>query len=164
MKDKILFAKVKPDAKIPNKRLEDGCYDIYSCFEEDYIYIEPHKIKLIPTGIASAFESTYRINCKRERGSTGKHGMTVVSGQIDSGYRGEWFIAINNTSDNLICISKQVDDIKIEEQTIHYPYTKAICQMAIEIVPDVEIHEITLDKLKLIPSERGEGKLGSSGK
>ena len=49
-------------------------------------------------------------------------------------------------------------------RSIIYPYTKAICQALLLPVPKVEIEEISLEELKAIPSERGEGKLGSSGK
>jgi len=35
----IYFAKVKQNAIIPSKREEDGCYDVYACFDEDYITI-----------------------------------------------------------------------------------------------------------------------------
>ena len=45
-----------------------------------------------------------------------------------------------------------------------YPYEKAIAQVALEVVPDVKVKEITLEKLISIESERGEGKLGSSNK
>ena len=37
----IYFAKVKPEAKIPSKRDEDAGYDIYACFEEDFVKFEP---------------------------------------------------------------------------------------------------------------------------
>jgi dUTP pyrophosphatase len=164
MKNKILFAKVKPDAIIPSKREEDGCYDIYACFDDNCIVIEPHTTKLIRTGIASAFSPKYRINCKRERGSTGKYSMTIVSGQIDSGFRGEWFIAINNTSNKYIYIDKSVDKVYENEDTVTYPYTKAIGQFAVEFVPDVDIKETTYEELLTIQSNRGVGELGSSGK
>ena len=35
----VKFAKIKPNAIIPTKRLEDAGYDIYPCFDEDYIII-----------------------------------------------------------------------------------------------------------------------------
>ena len=56
--NKLYWAKVKPDAKIPQKRYEDAGYDLYPCFEEDYMVIEPHETKLVPLGVASAFGAT----------------------------------------------------------------------------------------------------------
>ena len=52
--NKILFAKTKPEAIVPTKRVEDAGYDLYACFEEEYMVIKPHETKLIPTGIATA--------------------------------------------------------------------------------------------------------------
>lgn len=168
MKNKILFAKVRPNGVIPSKRDEDGCYDIYSCFEEDYIEIAPGEIKLIPTGIASAFNSKYRVGV-RERGSSGTKGLAFRAGQIDSGYRGEWFIPINNTSNKLIVIIKKEylkenPFLSRSKYITLYPYEKGICQVALEEVPDVDIEEKSYEELQSIESDRGFGKLGSSGK
>ena len=38
----LYFAKVNPNAIIPSKRLEDAGYDLYACFDEDYMVIQPH--------------------------------------------------------------------------------------------------------------------------
>ena len=48
-KQQLLFAKTKEGAIIPSKREEDGAFDIYACFEEEYMIIKPHETKLIPT-------------------------------------------------------------------------------------------------------------------
>lgn len=166
-KDEILFAKVKPDAKIPSRRAEDGCYDLNACFEEDYIRIPSGGIKLIPTGIASSFSPKYRANI-RERGSTGVKGLSVRAGQIDSGYRGEWIVVLNNTSSSDITIVKEGDfKEKFEQNNVSmtlYPYEKAIAQAALEVVPYVDVREISYEALQKIPSQRGMGKLGASGK
>lgn len=165
---KIYFAKVRPNAIIPSKREEDGCYDVYACFDEDYIAIPPSSIKLIPTGIASAFSSKYRAGI-RERGSSGTKGLAYRAGQIDSGYRGEWFIPINNTTDKLIIVAKseyiKQNPFLLEcEDIMVYPYEKAICQVALEEVPQLQVEEISYEELQSKESERGAGKLGSSGK
>lgn len=164
----ILFARVNPKATIPSKEEENGGYDIYACFEEDFILIQPHEIKMIPTGIASAFDSKY-VMILKERGSSGTKGMATRCGVIDSGYRGEWFVPINNTTNKSIIISKlSEEELKSQgvdiTSSIVYPYTKGICQAILVPVPKVEVREVPLDKLKGIKSQRGEGALGSSGK
>ena len=164
----ILFAKVNSKAIIPSKEEENGGYDIYACFEEDFILIQPHEIKMIPTGIASAFDSKY-VMILKERGSSGTKGMATRCGVIDSGYRGEWFVPINNTTNKNIIISKlSEEELKNQgvdtSSSIVYPYTKGICQAILVPVTKVEVREIPLDKLKGIKSQRGEGALGSSGK
>lgn len=176
---KIYFAKVRPNAIIPSKRDEDAAYDIYSCFDEDKIVIRPNKIKLIPTGIASAFSSDYVLIAK-ERGSSGSKCMSVRMGVIDSGYRDEIFIGINNTGDKPIIIAKDVKklrekmkkeedalygtDINLDYHYIFYPYNKAIAQLILLPIPKVQVEELPYKELKNIKSERGTGKLGSSGK
>ena len=83
---KLYWAKVKEKAKIPCKREEDAGYDLYPCFEEDYLEIPVLHTKLVPLGIATAFDSDY-VMILKERGSTGTKGMAQRSGVIDSGYR-----------------------------------------------------------------------------
>lgn len=161
-KDVLVFAKVREDAIIPSKEFEDAGYDIYANFEEDEITIEPNEVKLIPTGIASSMSPRY-VLMVRERGSTGTKCMSVRSGIIDSSYRGEIFIPINNTGNKKIVITK--NDVKTkDDNVIHYPYSKAIAQLLLLPVPNVEVKEISYEELKQIPSKRGEGALGSSGK
>ena len=161
--NELYFAKVREGAKIPSKRDEDMCYDVYACFEEDRMVIPAHTTKLIPTGICSAFNEKWGISL-RERGSNGSIGMKVSAGQIDSGFRGEWFVAITNTNSKPIAIDKEVKKTTITEDFILYPYTKGICQAKVEEVPKMNIEEISSEELQQIPSERGVGKLGSSGK
>jgi len=159
--DELLFAKTKENAKIPSKRKEDGCYDVYLCMEDESVTIEPGETKLLPTGIASALKPKHRISL-RERGSTGKIGLAVGAGQIDSGYRDEWFVALRNLNRVPIEISKKVKEVQENKNKIKYPYDKAVCQAALEIVPRVYVKEISFENLKNITSERGEGKLGST--
>ena len=192
----LVFAKVRPDAIIPSKEDENAGYDIYANFEEDYIIIPSHETVLIPTGIASAINDNYYLQVQ-ERGSTGSKGMKYGAGVIDSSYRGEIFIAITNTNNSEIVISKlsheellskygkedEDGDICIEYvykkeklclylndeigecyKAIIYPYTKAIAQLVVHEVPKMNVKEISYDELKAIPSKRGNGLLGSSGK
>ena len=190
----LVFAKVRPDAIIPTKEDENAGYDIYANFKEDYVVIPPQSTKLIPTGIASAMTDKYYLNVA-ERGSTGKIGMKYSAGIIDSGYRGEIFIALTNTNINEIIISKLTKEDLIEKYgekdecgdihlsygkgendyaylidryneftAIIYPYEKAIAQLIVHEVPKMNIKEVTYDALLKIPSKRGTGALGSSGK
>lgn len=189
----IKFAKVHPNAVIPSKRDEDMGFDIYACFDEDYIVINPHETKLIPTGIASACNSDYGF-LVFERGSTGSKGIARRCGVIDSGYRNEWFIGLTNTTSHTLFITKlsakdtvntfiedwatkinkagnkTTEDLLRDEaeymtkNSIMYPYSKAIAQALVTPVLKTKIDEISYDELKAIKSERGMGALGSSNK
>ena len=159
--NELLFAKVKPDAIIPSKRDEDGCYDLYACFDTHNVIIPPHTNKLISTGIASAFSSKYRL-AVRERGSNTKSTLITMAGQIDSGYRGEIFVSLYNGNDVPVEISKLEKEVIVKDNYIVVPYSKAIAQFAMEEVPIMNVGEIDYEDLKNIPSERGTGALGSS--
>ena len=76
----LIFAKVRPEATIPTKREEDAGRDLYPCFDEDYILINPLETKLIPTGIATAFSPKYYAQMQ-ERGSTGSKGIKYGAGE-----------------------------------------------------------------------------------
>lgn len=160
--EKVYFSKLNANAIIPSKRVEDAGYDIYACFEEDYIIINPHETKFISTGIASAFSQNY-VGIIKERGSTGIKGIGQRAGIIDSGYRGEWFIGITNHNTSSIIISKTEKHAKFNKAII-YPYTKALAQCIFLEIPQLEICELSPDELLKIKSERGTGNKGSSQK
>lgn len=169
-REKIKFAKVRPDAIIPSKRDEDMGFDIYACFDEDYIVISPHETKLIPTGIASSCSHKYGF-LVFERGSTGSKGIARRCGVIDSGYRNEWFICLTNTTNKVMFISKLSDEETYKKyygdvmpESFVYPYSKAIAQALVVPVIKTKVKEVSYDELKEIRSERGMGALGSSNK
>lgn len=159
------FIKLDRNAIIPTKRTGDGCYDLYACLKYD-IHISPGETKLIPTGIASVIGEGYRI-ALRERGSNTKWNGQIMAGQVDSNYRGEYFIAVHNCgtkSITLTNIETDKDIIETETDIIVYTKSKALCQFAIEKVPNIKIVEKDIDFLNKHKTERGSGKLGSSGK
>ena len=164
MVEKIYFSKVKNNAIIPSKREEDGAFDIYACFDEDYILLDPHETKLVGTGIASAFSSDY-VAILKERGSTGTKGIGQRCGVIDSGYRGQWFVPLTNHNDKpLVIVKEKSAKLFTADSTIVYPYEKAIAQCLMVIVPKLTIEELPHEELLKFESERGTGALGSSGK
>ena len=229
----IIFAKVKENAIIPSKEDENAGFDIYACWDgvekKDKI-IKPHTTKLIPTGIACALPINYYFQVE-ERGSTGSKGIKKSAGVVDSGYRGEIFVAISNVNDKYLIFGdkdtylqealnelkkwQSVDINNLTEQdkidvekilrdqypdtydtltdkeketviknvyqeikssnndealinnitnAIFYPETKAIAQLVLHKVDNLPVKEISYEELKQIPSKRGTGILGSSGK
>ena len=153
----VRFAKVKPDAIIPSKRLEDAGMDVYACFDEDYLVIPPHKTVLIPTGIASACGVDY-VFLLRERGSNGSKGLAQRAGVIDSGYRGEWFVPLTNTNRIPVVIVKQGVELPLMyNDAIIYPYEKGIAQALVVPVPRLAINEMPYENLQQLRSGRGKG-------
>ena len=160
--NKLYFAKLRPEAKLPSKRAEDAGYDIYTCFDEDSLELLPHETKLLPTGLVSAFSQDY-VMILKERGSTGSQGLAQRAGVIDSGYRGEIMVPITNTGTKPLVITKHPEAFNTAEYVV-YPYDKAIVQALMVELPKLEIQEVSVDEIKKISSERLTGNFGSSGK
>lgn len=166
--NELLFARKNDSVIIPSKNLENGGYDIYANFEKDYMKIYPHETVMIPTGLYSAFSEDY-VMILKERGSTGSKGIAQRCGVVDSGYRNEIFVPLTNTTNQNVIIAKDTEKYRNDRKSyevlnIIYPYSKAICQAIMVEVPKLEVKEISLEELQSIPSKRGWGNLGSSGK
>ena len=160
---KIMFAKLREGAIIPSKRSEDSDYDLYACFDEEELVIPAFSTRLVPTGIISAFDESLGVKFE-ERGSNTKWCGIVQAGVIDSGYRGEWFCAIYNGNSLPVHISKAVTDVERCEDKVMVPYSKAICQFNVRVIPTVEVEAVDVETVLACSSQRGAGKLGSSGK
>ena len=160
----VYFA-AEEGVEVPTKRPEDMGFDVKSHFEEDEFVFKPHETRLVPTGLYSAVPSSYGLIAK-EKGSTGSLGMKLGAGVIDSGYRGEIFIAITNDNPIPLVITKDetVKKAVVTEEKILYPYKKGIAQLVVVANPNVLVKQVSVDELKAIPSQRGEGKLGSTDK
>ena len=163
----------------PTKNEEDMGFDVKAHFDEYEMVFKPHETKLVPTGLYAAVPTLWGL-LAREKGSTGAIGMKCGAGVVDSGYRGEIFIAITNENDCELIITKNPDvkkamrvpkngrvvfdwdDKPVQEEVIFYPYKKGICQLLVKFNPKVNTKVVSIEELKAIPSIRGEGKLGST--
>ena len=155
-------------AKMPTKRDEDAGFDIYSDSAEDII-LKPNETKFFSTGLRSAFPSNFWVEIK-ERGSTGAVGLSVRSGVIDSGYRGEWKIMLTNVNKYPVIFSHTVDKVtyvkgkvfKNKVKKVIYPLSKAIAQAVVIPLPHIECRP--WDETQVAASERGQTGWGASGK
>ena len=155
-------------ATMPSKRDEDAGFDIYSDSAEDII-LKPSETKFFSTGLRSAFPSNFWVEIK-ERGSTGAVGLSVRSGVIDSGYRGEWKIMLTNVNKYPVVFSHSVDKVtyvygkifKNKIKKVIYPLSKAIAQAVVIPLPHIECRP--WDSSRVAASERGQTGWGASGK
>ena len=167
-----LYLKVKqlnPKSIIPSKREEDAGYDLYGVFEEEFQVLQPGEVTLIPTGLAVQIPIGWVLYVA-ERGSTGSKGIARRCGVVDSGYRGEIFVATNNTSNKTVIFAKndgpglavflQKNNYDPKDVTV-YLQKKAVAQAMLLNVGHARIEIV--DELDN-NSERGTGALGSSGK
>ena len=169
--DKLYWANVNENAILPTKRNEDGGYDLYICSDKKEYIIAPGEIVLLPTGLATSFPKEY-VGLFRERGSTGSKCLSLRMGVLDSGYRNEIFIGINNTSNKTIIISNRLKDWEAKNMFYNiahytlYPIEKAIAQVVFIKCADMISNDkfISWEELKKMKSNRGLGSLGSSKK
>lgn len=162
----IKFAKVRPDAKIPTKRIGDAGYDIWPCLDTDWIEIPPFESRLVPTGIASALDEDWAF-IFRERGSTGTKNIKVSAGVIDSSFNGEWFVCIYNGNKAPLFISKigetgEQSPLTEHPDAILYSCDKAIAQALLVQVPYVNVQEVDYEEIQNRLTERGCNQLGST--
>ena len=142
----IKFAKLVDSATIPSGRDEDLGIDFYSYDKRMLtVTLKPHIVYQLPTGIVMAMDEGYGMILK-ERSLLGSKGIALRAGVIDSGYRGEVIICLENTTDN---------DINID-------LTKAIAQGVLIPNPKKVIEEYKMDEIMAIDSERGVRGFGST--
>lgn len=156
------IAKVKKEATIAKKLEENAGIDLYSCFESDKVVINPGEIEIIPTGIAICFPSDYVFFVK-ERSSTGILGLATRMGVVDSGYRGEIKVGINNVTNRIIEITKSVDIIEKSDLVVKYPYNKAIAQGVFLKINTDKCREVSYEDLLSFESQRMDKMFGSTG-
>lgn len=138
----IKFAKCDPRAKIPHKREEDACFDLWAL---DDVILEPGETKLIDTGIATAFDADW-VAIIKERSSVGSKNVLLHCGVVDSGYRNSWKVCLTNLNYYAVTLPKE----------------KAIAQFLLIPVPDYDVEEYEYEELLNIKSERGLGGFGST--
>jgi len=139
---KLKFQKIKSEATIPTQANKtDAGFDLYSL--EDKV-LQPGKQYNFPIGIKSEIPDGYFVQINPKSGLAVKAGIDTLAGVIDSGFRGEWVIAIINFG--------------IEA----YEFKKGdkIAQGILLPVPVVEIVESD----DFSGSERGDKAFGSSGR
>ncbi|MBU0647856.1 dUTP diphosphatase [Patescibacteria group bacterium] len=142
MSKTIYFKKIHPKAQIPTYAYQDDVgLDLYST--EDKI-IKAGTREIIPTGLASILPPQYGALLWDRSGLAAKHGLTVLAGVIDPGYRGEWKVVLLNTS-------PKDYQIKVGDR---------IAQALIQKVKQFPIQEVD----ELSETDRGEGCTGSSGR
>jgi dUTP pyrophosphatase len=98
--DYIQVSLLNSNAKIPTKaHNDDAGFDLYSSVD---INIAPKSRATINTSIAIAMPSNFAGLIWPRSGLSVKHGIDVLAGVVDSGYRGEILVCLYNTSDDIV--------------------------------------------------------------
>lgn len=165
----VKVKRLHPDAVLPKKaHANDAGFDLVAV--EDTI-IEPGETVLIKTGLAFELPPGYEMQIRPRSGVTLKTKLRVQLGTVDSNYRGEVGVIVDNASGDYS--AKQsgymtIDgDFRFTDRGKTFPKAftyiirkgDRIAQAVIQRIPDVELIEVE----ELGESERGEGGFGSSG-
>jgi dUTP pyrophosphatase len=134
--------RLHPDAKLPEYAHDDDAgMDIFA-YEETVVPARGRAA--VSTGIAMAIPNGFVGLFWDKSGLATNHGLTILGGVIDAGYRGELRVTIANTSDTEHIFAKG----------------DKVTQMLIQKVE----HPTLIDTDHLPESERGAGGFGSTGK
>ena len=163
----IQVEKCSEDTKIPTyARVGDAGMDIYSTEE---VTLAPGEKKLIGTGIKVAIPEGYEIEVVPKSGIALRTGLKISNspGTIDSGYRDEIKVIIENSEPSIKDIEYTFDDNKnpVIKSILHgksYTIEKGqkIAQIILKEVPMINFQEVK--NISEISGDRGGG-FGSTG-
>lgn len=138
----IHIKRLKPDAKLPYyAHPGDVGLDLFSL---ETCTLQPGERKIFWVGFALEFEEGYAGIIKDKGSLPFYHGLHVMGGVFDAGYRGEYNVNLVNLGHEPVTIEKG----------------QKIAQLVIFPVAIGQLKEVD----ELSQSSRGEGKLGSTGK
>ena len=122
-----------------------ACFD-FTTVKNDII--PPHSVKLIGTGITMEIPKGYHglIYLRSSAGLTTPLRLANGTGIIDSDYRGELMLALENTSDHNVRLYKG----------------DRYCQFMVQADVPFKLHKVTTED-KLSKTKRGKGGFGSTG-
>ena len=134
---------VLENIEIPSYANEDDSgVDLYS--KEDVVIPAGAKGFLVKTGIRVELEKGYELQIRAKSGNSIKTPIRVILGTVDSGYRGEIAVILDNLAN---------EDFKLSKD-------KAVAQAVLNYVPKIKFKIVE----ELSDTDRGQGGFGSSGR
>lgn len=134
---------VLENIEIPSYANEDDSgVDLYS--KEDVVIPAGAKGFLVKTGIRVELEKGYELQIRPKSGNSIKTPIRVILGTVDSGYRGEIAVILDNLAN---------EDFKLSKD-------KAVAQAVLNYVPKIKFKIVE----ELSDTDRGQGGFGSSGR
>ena len=121
---------------------DDSGVDLYS--KEDVVIPAGAKGFLVKTGIRVELEKGYELQIRPKSGNSIKTPIRVILGTVDSGYRGEIAVILDNLGN---------EDFKLSKD-------KAVAQAVLNYVPKIKFKIVE----ELSNTDRGQGGFGSSGR
>jgi dUTP pyrophosphatase len=140
----VAVRRLRADAVLPERAYDgDAGLDLAAC---DGAVLGPGERAVVGTGLAVAIPDGYAGFVQPRSGLAARHGLSVVNspGLIDSGYRGEILVILQNTD---------------RRASFAVERGMRIAQLVVQRVETIRLREVD----DLPPSERGTGGHGSSG-
>lgn len=139
---KVQIKKLHPDARIPEyAHASDAGLDLYTVAP---VTIAPGERVQVPTGLVVVVPDGFVGLVWDKSGLSHKHGLKMLGGVLDAGYRGELMVGIVNLSDEIYVLEAGHKVAQLLVQKVEHA--------EIEVVESVDT------------TERGKGAFGSSGK
>lgn len=147
---KVRVKLIDKEAKMPTRANKfDAGWDLYSI--ED-CNINTGQRKTIKTGISLQIPEGWVGLIWPRSGLSVKSGADILAGVIDSGYRGEILVCLNNTNQGIPLFSDDNLNIEIKKGD-------RVAQILFQQVPEITMVEVD----DLSSSDRGNKGFGSSG-
>lgn len=136
---------VEEGCKIPSKENKtDSGWDIHS--KHPSFYIGPNERQVVSTGVwVVDIPEGYDLQIQDKSGLAAKHGITILAGVVDNGYRGELKVVMLNTGD----------------KSYHVRTGDKIAQIVLRKVNYEEVMEAAVEKN--LNTSRGANGFGSTG-
>lgn len=161
LETKMLQLKVKKlsqTAILPSKNhSNDAAFDLYA--DED-ILIHQGQQQSVKTSIAMEIPDGYAGLIWPRSGMSAKHGIDVLAGVIDCGYRGEIIICLLLNNKIELEYSDYDDKYGVCEKYYKVYRGDKVAQIVIQKIPDIEVVEVE----ELEESARANSGFGSSGR
>lgn len=139
---KVKIKRFNKEARLPTYgHAGDAGFDLYTPAE---VKVAPNERVQIATGLGFELADGYAGLVWDKSGLSHKHGLKVLGGVLDSGYRGELLVGLVNLSDEEYVLEKG----------------HKVAQMLIQRVEQVEFEEVE----EFTDTSRGKGGFGSTGK
>lgn len=124
----LKLQKLRPDAVVPTyAHADDAGMDLYAV---QRVVIKPGTMALVPTGVA----------CQLPRGTVGlfwdksglatKHGLKIMGGVIDAGYRGELIVTLMNLGKKPIVFEPGHKITQMLVQYVHRPRITVVARLS----------------------------------
>lgn len=136
--------KLHEDAIVPQFAHDDDAgMDVYAVEE---VTIAPGERVQVKTGVAVALPHGTAALVWDKSGLSHKHGLKVLGGVMDAGYRGEWMIGLINLGAEAYTVEKGHKVAQVLIQRVEHPTVTEVAEFDVE------------------ETSRGAGGFGSTGK